>query len=1245
MAISYKRAPEVQSGDPITSAQWNELAKAYNDRLENGVADPSWRLFWYADALFQYIRQGDGSNNPARDEWWSHWSHLRPEDGKNWPLTAPGSVGGINPSNPIAAFVYGNSGLDIYNETDRLNYDPADGSGILLHSATGSPVSDYEHWDIAKVQRGVTDSTGSEITLANAIYGADRYYRINYGSAHSYLKGYGGFFASPQAQGKCNDEAYDKYTIKFRKISTQTDCTYTTCPDLSGTGGCPGTSKFVLGWFAGVYGYVLYHKDNTTTILPYTDYVEGPYTGNAFLRHERGGQLDYALDVYATEFRGADTSSVSQRNESTWNPQKHAFHFEDFFTRQYYLAPARGVANSDYAGALTAVYPQFDFPAGKNTGDYGNINSQNSYTVNTSFVFAGFIAVGSNLTSDKSFGIYVDGKKVKEITIPAGAATDKSHYFANVFKAGSVVQVKTQSSFTGSESAYVEIAELLEMTPRVQDAYVVLRMASARNQTMDGWGHEEADAKGIWDSYRRHGMAVNHLASGIKGQEPQGLWKNPVYEETRRITHERLRLVKRNHLVGYEINSSGNSVLHYTRFPNFQSSGVDSDIDIFRGMAPSVDAVNSGYIKAGYKYIVTGSGASINYNGVLYSENQIFTAKRESKNWTVASGSPVIYEHDLVVSTAPEQGETNEWQMFMQTLPYKPAGGSVYKPEVFADRDGMFIDRCTLLSEDWSETTDLAKEIRAHVYNRQRIPINRQENPSGYRYLLGTNEPTNSNVSNLNPVAAKNGPCVNLQDETNCAGQVAHYNSCKIYVPDYQVKNITYNRTSGHVEVELDGRLYHNENVDNQFVSNNSTSWAVYMAADDTGGAAARSDENAVIEYLLYITLGDNDQCTIRIGDQSGDANTQSHWYATQYNGACMPRFHFVKKMPYVFEDNNNTLNEHDSRLTVDNMLWAGFVLRAICEGYIDHESDSNTEKILDPFCERYHCGESRMFDYRYATLMTQAMSNRWFSMHPDVADGDNWEGYGPFPQMKAYALHFNQISKAINLLTRARIELPTYGVRSRRKTYTAFHPLTDTSGNCQSNESVTLPDNLNWTLTNETNWIYEVPTGACGTDAVILQATKAARLDTNSENQCGVAVTRVDIEFDLAFGANGVETMAYYGLPERLRDMVVGNQQIGAQNFGSLAADNNNTTTHSRVLAPSQGYDQCNIVEDGTRYEFPETNTITVDCKTVISGVLEAEKPRTSAYVNITACNKGSDVERNYTFSANRSFIDVPLV
>ena len=1240
MAFTYKQVPEVKSGQTITSGQYNALADAINDRLKNGVADPSWRLFWYADSLFQYIRNGDGSKNPVRDEWWSHWSHMTPDNAKDWTVADVGEVDGINASNPIAAFVYGNQGLNIYNETDRMDYDSRENTGIKLQDLiAGSPVSDEDHWEIAKIQRGVTTPARDDLSVANALAAADQYYRINYGKQFSFLKGYGGFHAGPDVVGPCNEQSIAEYLVKFRHIDSGDDCVYNTCPDKSGsgTGNCPSYTLPIQGWFAGVYGYVLYHYNGDLTTLPYTDYVEGPYTENAFLNHERGGQLDFAVNAYASEFRGADNGAVTQRNEQTWKPQKHAFRFENFFTQQYYLAPAYG--NGPYG--LTADYPKFDFPNSTTSGTYGLVDESATYVIKSGFCLAGVIVIGENIDVAKSFGIYADGELVHTLHMDTGEDPSTSFYFPDVIPEGAIIKVKTNDSFSATEEAYVEIAEIMSMTPRVQDAYAVLRMASSRSQTMDGWGHEEADSKGIWDDYQRHGMAVNYLRSGLKDQDQQAMWKNPVYEEVRRIVHDRLRLAKRDLFQGYEINGSGNSVLYFKRYPAYLLGGVDTDIDVFEGIAPSANAISSGYVRAGVEYKVTGTNAVIAYNGTEYSEGDTFTGKYKFKNWTVIGGTPVVYEYQILIDEAPKQGETNQWQLFLQTLPYKDSGSSVYKPSVFADRDGMFVDRCTLFSSSWGELTDQASEIRNHVYARQRKPIVRQENPSGYRYVLGTNQPSAQDIGNL--VADRNTSFCNTvnKDPDECDGQVAHYKSCQIYVPDYELKSVTYDRSTQMVAVELNGRLRRNTIVDAQAITDDLTSWQAYMDADDntagspSGPAAARSDENAVVEYLIYKNGGG--ECTIRIGDQSGDAGSGSDWQANLYNGACFPRFHFTKQMPKVYADGNNELDTHDTRMTVDNILWSSFVIRAICEGYLDRESDAALTPTIDPPCLDKHCGQNRMYDYRYSTLMLQAMGNRWFTMHPKVADSYNWEGFGPFPQMECYADHFNQIARSLNLLTRARIELPVLGIKNRKKTYTAFYA----SGAIDPAEysfSASLPNNLQWTLTNTQPWFYDVPTGVCD-KSVILDAKKTARIAT-VDGVLGIQVTRTDYEYELDFGETTVENMAKFALPDDLLGMV----SIENGSYGYMGAVDTVYQTAEAVANPAATDCAKNI--DGTLYEFQQFEDVTVNCQTVYGGTLEAPKPRASAYgKNLSnGCSVGSDSQLNITFDTIRVVVNVPL-
>jgi len=345
--------------------------------------------------------------------------------------------------------------------------------------------------------------------------------------------------------------------------------------------------------------------------------------------------------------------------------------------------------------------------------------------------------------------------------------------------------------------------------------------------------------------------------------------------------------------------------------------------------------------------------------------------------------------------------------------------------------------------------------------------------------------------------------------------------------------------------------------------------------------------------------------------------------------------------MPKVYADGNNNLDDHDTRMTIDNIRWAGFVLRAICEGYLDLNSDAALTPTIDPPCDKEHCGQNRMYDYRYSTLMLQAMGNRWFTMHPATAEGDNWEGYGPFPQMECYAAHFNQLGKALNLLTRARLDLPVYGVRWRTKSYSGFVPLSpDTS--CDYLLSQGIPDQVSWVNTATGSWNYDVPGGPClppGGQAVGIQASKSAVLDTVG-GICGISITRTDVEFEVGFGESGVESMAYYALPDDLAKMIT--VLNGA--YGMMAAEYIETTHTVASVWTDLGSPDCGGDVGGTTYEFEQITTIETSCKTVTGGTLEASKPITSAYTNSVDCTFGSQVVRTLVFDSIRAMINVPL-
>lgn len=1025
MPLSYTQAPVVAVGSPIVSHQYNKLADAFNDRLKQGVGDPTWRLFWYSHSLIRGMRNPDSSGNlyPAEDEVWKFYAHVKHDLGINWPVAAAGTTEGINVANPMGAFVFGLE-PNLYDEPGRMNYDGAENTGIDLDPIPTTPL---DFWNLGKTQRGVTNSDRTDLGSANALVAAQSHGPIQYGAASFFLKSYGGYLSSPSLDGStplCADDFNLDLRPVFRNIAEAKDCNYLTCPEdsQSSDADCPGVEKPIRGWAQGFTSYVILHWDGTITTLPISDFFEGPYTDNAFLRREGSEQLQQTLNKFVSEFRGAE----AQRDNSDYNVKETGFDFQRFLTGQYFLAPAYGT-NTGSAGALEAIYPQFDFAAGSPAGTFGVYNASTSYAIHSGFVIAGVIAVGGPITSDKRFEIYVNDVVVGTLTITV--ADDEADVWFEAPYSGTI-KIKCLDAIAASgEDVFVEIAELMAYKPDINDSYAVLRMAATNGASdTEGLGTDEVDPKGISDDYFAHGLSHNPTHTGIPAQTFMN--KNPIWETARRMINERQRMVDRIQLEGYEV-SGGKSILYFSRHPR----GVTA-LDIFEGIAPSTDAISSGSIKPGIKYIVDATGGdSVTYDGATYTDGQTFTGVYQVDTFT-KSGSPTVNEYEIILAEAPEEGENNEWLMFLTTTVYEGRESSIFKPEAYGDVLGFLHDRCTFLSNCWNKITKPKfNEVRQHVAYGAR-PLLRTENPSGYRYLENDDSDCLWEANGNNMITTDNGAC-DPDDGNDCNGSKRHYQSCPVYPPDYQVESVTLTAT-GQVKVQLSGRLQANTSAPSS-ITNSVSGWNTAIDAIDGISPSVgdpddqRTDETAVLEYLLFDQ--DGRDCSLRIGDVAPDADTVSGFWAGDFNGSCFPRFYFTKLIPKVYEDDNLSLQEHDTRATVDNFLWMEYVLRAICEGFVDRLSTINQlcEQCTGTFPDP--CSVDRkLYDYRWATLNDQANGSRWQYFLPLLVREDGQRGHGPLPNTLMYAEHFNQLARAINLLTRARISLPVLFERRQRQ-------------------------------------------------------------------------------------------------------------------------------------------------------------------------------------------------------------------
>ena len=992
MAVDYTTAETVNVDEGVYSADYNKLALAFNDRLKNGVADPTWRLLWYAHSLVRGMRNPNGFNYAPEDEWWKVYAHIKEASGIKWPTAAAGEPEGVNVANPLGAFIYGLA-PDVDNEEGRINgtgqFNP---SGTTLSTApTGvplfindggtlrAPANITDYWELAKYQRGAVASDLSDYSASNAIKASQEHGLINYPNQHFFLKNYGGFLPSPKLDSSnptCGDGYTPNYDLKFTNLVGGSDKTYDTCPPTG-----------VMFYFEGFTSYKVVKWNGSTESLPLTDYIEGPYEDNAYLRRYKGQQLNEAMNWFAMEYRANET----EREAADMNRYNKGFQFQDFLTRQYALAPAYGTVTT---GSIAAVYPTFDIAGPQSANAYlpvttsGTYSGGTYYTVPAKFTFGGYFAKTTGAGSGIAAVDVIDASSGSDVvidsfTLDTTGTTKRLKYFNSAYNEAKI-RFQLKENLPSNLGVNIECAMLLEYKPTIYDSYVCLRLGSTdgpTSTTYDKSGYTFSDPKQISDNLLDYGCIIRSVA-GVPTNAGE-INENPVYESARRLIQNNLRMAERQSLVGYEV-IGGKSYLHFKRFARGQYSG---DLDVFDGIAPPDDNVASGDLIEGEQYQVwstLGTG-TLTYDGTTYNPitsgghsggeqaGTFFTATGV-KTFTV-SGDAVLKVRNGIRSSPIKdnredrfRGQTNEWLSQMTTAVYKLSDSSIYKPDSYADIMGFLTDRCGLLSCAWSKMSGCTgfsaqSEVNAHVNYGSKMSL-RPENPTGYRYILDSHGPS-SGTSQVNDM-------INTKNQASAgSGDIDHYKSCQIYRPDYELEAVYidpstyYTDTDYNVIVKFSGRI-DNENAPTS-IGNSSNDW--YNALTGLYVPTRRTDENAVLEYLYHIasyasgSISDYN-CIQKIGDIAYDANAASGYYGNDFHGNCYPRFYFSKQVRHVWNDTNATYDAADSLTTVDEMLYMEFVLQAISSGFIDRESS------LQLSCS----GNNRLYDYTFPNLCYQAL-------------------------------------------------------------------------------------------------------------------------------------------------------------------------------------------------------------------------------------------------------------------------------
>ena len=552
--------------------------------------------------------------------------------------------------------------------------------------------------------------------------------------------------------------------------------------------------------------------------------------------------------------------------------------------------------------------------------------------------------------------------------IPGQARNDQTLGFSLGLKIPTAPDANGASVDAPDFQIIIKLAHVLEMRPRVADAYVMMRIATTEGQglqvgTMDPVGHfNSSDGKKVFENYIKYGVAYC-LNQKELGSNDGYLSANPVYESLRKFIISNIKMADRHALVDYEVDKDGNSVLYFRRFALAMAK---AGIDTFRGLGPSITPVGNrniagssteifiplvrgkyyivldsakdlkGYItlrgsdSEGVKYLKFGHGKTFvasDYYYISYSSVPtvgVYELDGIVSEDSVSSDDTELITVDKDIQVAPGT-ITNEWSMFMSYNLYHPASSNAFKPEMYGDIMGALNARCLTKSFALESSSKTSKNVKLHLanvsYRQYDIPLVVTA-PSAYNYIEGANSNQQGSAWTRDPkYPEKFGK------------------SCPIYQKPYYISSVTrvnnFEPRNSIIKVVLKGRLAHDSAATGK-VSENRKAWAEAVgnsAFEDLENIRFRTDESAVVHFLLERFIGQRCPREI-IGDVASD--NSGFWTGYRPWGCCYPRFYFVKLIPYV---------SRNSVMYSDHYRQMEYYLRAMCNGFIDPNSQFSLEE------------------------------------------------------------------------------------------------------------------------------------------------------------------------------------------------------------------------------------------------------------------------------------------------------------
>lgn len=1016
MSLAFTRAVAVAEGEKVTSTQLKILARAFNDRFRAFSFCP-WRLVWFWHNLFRQVRNPaePGFVFPPQGEFFHIYQFLDPEyhGGTTWPVAGPGEFEGANLASVMMQYVFGVA-PDLDSDDVRIN----DVFASFLPTSTLEDI-----WQRGKEQRGVYDPI-STAQNTPALDVAQNHFRIVQPWWSPHGKALGGWLPTPvELAANCGAAAdtgqgIPSYELKWTSLAADVDTTGlhgtittnangTKTVTYAGTCGCGMDNvavNHVIGVAAWPFAWYVAVVTNAATcayaidIFPVADWIEGPYEGQGVLAHTEGKQLQRSLWWFHEDFRG----TPDQRSPDTYRIRGVAFDNQDFFTRQYPLAPNKGRLDGD---SILALYPRADWTIPGNLavphGTYGDFAGEASHVYEEDFVLGGVFARASKLTARVQLEVLSSEQLLTTLDLNPDQNGDAFAitWLKNAIRPDPLkVRVSGDAVFLPGGALYFEATEQVAYKPQFWDAALVSRVSASVGGDkfgagVDGRGLDNADAPAISRNFFAYGALVN--TSGVRDQ---GEWVNdhPVFDAARRLSRDHCRITRRQQLVSYEV-AGGKSIFRFKRFVQYPGiDGVEVRADCFKDIAPPLDPVTD--LLEGETYIVRGTG-SVTYRGATFRQNDTFTATSDLQ-FQLHDGA-ALYVYDGIKHAALKKGFTNEWTMFVEPRCYHPSGSSIWKPDAYSDYF-TFCDRCHFYSgtaptslrrfSTYNHTTDLDGD-----FNPVLNPISLQaqlyspEVPDQFRYSAGANRTYNS---------------------------ADFFSSCQVLNPPYEIESCIVEDWSADqiIKVTLAGRLRSHSNAPAS-VAVDSTTWSAGDVEKLRNAGATpenyRTDDNAVREYVLSEASGSY-HCVFR----TGDAGTNSGVSGLPDNpfGSCYPVFFFARLIPEPYDDGNDVHQAQDSRCVIDSMLHMEIALRSMCEGFVDGRT---SERII---CDT---GLGNLYDYTFENLCFEAFTGKDIGAFELAARSDRPAGFGPLPNTLMYAEVFNRLVATVNLLDKVRLDLP----------------------------------------------------------------------------------------------------------------------------------------------------------------------------------------------------------------------------